>query len=121
MNRMNANDKAFVVGEIRARYTEKKDTPLDELCRLDRKIRRPAKIVAYIFGTLSALLMGSGMSLLMTELAASLGIGDPTLPGLLLGIFGLAGALLNYPIYQKRQAAQIAAHREEILSLSEKL
>ncbi len=121
MNRMNQNDKDFIVGEIRARYTEKKDTPLDELCRLDRKIRRPAEIVAYTVGTLSALLLGSGMSLVMTDIGAVLGIGAPMVPGIILGTIGLVGVALNFPIFKKWQEKRMAARRDEILSLSEKV
>ena len=47
-------DKDFIVQKIRSQYTEKEDTVLDELKMLDRKVKRPANIFAYIFGCTTA-------------------------------------------------------------------
>ena len=65
---MNRNDKSFMVEKIRTKYVEKKDSSLDELRKLDRKVKAPAEVFAYIFGSISALIMGAGMSLVMTDL-----------------------------------------------------
>lgn len=65
---MDRNDKEFLVQKIRTQYTEKEHTQLDELRALDAKVKRPAKVFAYIFGCAGAILMGSGMSLIMTDM-----------------------------------------------------
>ena len=74
---MNRNDKSFMVEKIRTKYVEKKDSSLDELRKLDRKVKAPAEVFAYIFGSISALIMGAGMSLVMTDVANMLGLGNP--------------------------------------------
>lgn len=64
VTKMNRNDQEYLVQKIRTQYTEKEHTQLDALKELDGKVKRPANIFAYVFGTLSALIMGSGMSIL---------------------------------------------------------
>ena len=66
---MNKNDQQFMAQKIRAQYMEKQYTELDSLRELDAKVKRPANVFAYIFGSISAIIMGSGMSLIMTEIA----------------------------------------------------
>ena len=50
---MNKNDQEFLVQKIRSQYTEKESTELDELRALDAKVKRPANMFAYIFGSVS--------------------------------------------------------------------
>lgn len=118
---MNRNDKEFLVQKIRTQYVEKENTALDELKALDKKVTRPANIFAYTLGSLSALVMGSGMSLVMTEIGATLGIAAPMAVGIPLGIVGLALALVNYPLYKKLLAKRRAKYKDEILALSNKI
>ena len=60
---MNRNDQEFLVQKIRSQYTEKESTELDALRNLDAKVKRPANVFAYVFGSISAVIMGAGMSL----------------------------------------------------------
>ena len=69
---MNKNDQEFLVQKIRTQYTEKEHTALDELKELDTKVKRPANVFASIFGSISALIMGAGMSLVMTDIGGTL-------------------------------------------------
>ena len=62
---MNKNDKDFLVQKTRTQYTEKENTELEALRELDRKVKRPVNIFSYIIGSISALIMGTGMSLVM--------------------------------------------------------
>ena len=63
---MNRNDQEFMVEKIRTQYMEKTPSELDALRELDAKVKRPANVFAYTFGSISAIVMGSGMSLVMT-------------------------------------------------------
>lgn len=117
---MNRNDKAFLAEQIRTQYIEKKPSSLDELQALDRKVHRPVEIRAYILGSLAALVMGSGMSLVMTDIGTTLGIAQPMVPGIILGIIGLAAAGLNYVLYTKSLAKRKKKYADEILALSKK-
>ena len=65
---MNKNDQEFLVQKIRTQYTEKEHTQLDELKAMDCKVKKPANVFAYIFGAISAIIMGCGMSLVMTDI-----------------------------------------------------
>ncbi len=118
---MNTNDKDFIVRKIRSEYTERSETELDALRALDKHVRRPAYVFAYSFGSLSALIMGSGMSFVMTDIAEKLGIGDMMIPGIVIGGIGLLMAVLTYPIYKRILASRKKHHREEVLALSEKV
>lgn len=107
--------------KIRAQYTEPQTTRLDELKALDRKVKRPAVITAWCVGVLSALLLGSGMSLIMTEIAAIIGLSRPMVPGLILGLTGLVLALVNYPLYTRLLQTRRRKFAPQILALTDEL
>ena len=114
-------DQEFLVQKIRTQYTEKQHTELDALKELDAKVKRPANVFAYTYGSIGAIVMGAGMSLVMTELGAMLGIAAPLIPGVVIGIVGLAIVLANLPLHKKLLAARRKKYAPEILALSEKL
>ncbi|MGN0621326.1 MAG: dihydropteridine reductase [Porcipelethomonas sp.] len=120
---MNKNDQDFIVQKIRSEYMEK--TPearnLEALKELDAHVRRPANIFAYIFGSVSAVIMGSGMSLTMTDIGSGIGIENAMVPGIVIGISGMAMAIVNYPIYRKMLASRKKKYADKIMKLSEKL
>ena len=118
---MNRNDKDFIVQKIRTQYTEKQTTELDALCELDAKVKRPANVFAYTFGSISAIIMGAGMSLVMTDIGATLGIANAIVPGIIVGIAGMAMALINYPIYKSILGSRRKKYAGEIMELSEKI
>ena len=96
---MSKDEKDFLVQKIRTQYTEKEYTELDELKELDKKVKRPANIFAYIFGSLGSIIMGSGMSLVMTDIGTTIGIENAMVSGIIIGVLGMAMAIFNYPIY----------------------
>lgn len=118
---MTNNDQEFMIQQIRTQYTEAEHTDLDKLKALDAKVNRPAHIFAYTYGTVSALIMGSGMSLVMTELGSILGLKNSLVPGIVIGVAGMAMALTTYPIYKKILTGRKKKYGPEILALSEKL
>ena len=118
---MEKKDKDFIVQKIRSQYTEKEDTVLDELKMLDRKVKRPANIFAYIFGCTSAIIMGSGMSLIMTDISKTVGIGNPMLYGITIGAAGMLMATINYPIYAKILGKRRDKYAAEIIAVSDKI
>lgn len=118
---MNKNDQKFLICKIRSQYAEQDLTQLDELKALDTKVKRPPTVFAYIFGSISAIIMGSGMSLVMTELGTILGLENTMLPGIIIGVAGLAMAILNYPIYKKMLSSRRKKYSDQILALSDNL
>lgn len=115
------NDQEYLVQKIRIQYTEKEHTELDALKKLDKKVKAPATAFAYGFGTLAALVMGSGMSLVMTDINQVLGLADPMKVGIAVGVLGLAAAGVNYPIYRKWLNARRKKYAAEIVALSDRV
>lgn len=110
------NNQTHLAESIRAEYEEKKRTKLDELMELDRKVKRPAEIFAFVFGTIGALVLGFGMCLAMKVL------GDMMALGIVIGVVGIAMVSVNYFIYKmiinrgkKEYGKRILALTEEII------
>ena len=118
---MNKNDQEFLVQQIRTQYTEKQHTQLDELKALDRQVKKPVNIFACTFGAISAIIMGAGMSLVMTDIGTQIGMTETMMPGVVIGVSGLALSLLNYPIYKKLLASRKKKYADKIISLSDQL
>ncbi len=118
---MNKNDQQFMAQKIRTQYMERKASELDELRELDKKVKRPANVFAYIFGSLSVLIMGSGMSLIMTEISEMIGISEPMIPGIIIGIVGVLMAVINYPIYKGILGSRKKKYASQIIALSDKM
>ena len=119
---MNKNDQQFMAQRIRTQYMEKQSTELDELRELDAKVKRPANVFSYIFGSISAIIMGSGMSLVMTDIAKTIGMnGDPMIPGIIIGVVGLVLALINYPLHKRIMSSRKKKYAPQIIKLSEKI
>ena len=120
---MSSNDQEFLVQKIRTQYAEKQHTEMDALKELDAKVKKPAKVFAYTYGTVSAVIMGAGMSLVMTEIGAAIGLVSAMVPGIVIGIVGMGMALSTYPIYKgimnarkKKYAAEILKRCDRIMS-----
>ena len=118
---MNKNDQQFIAQKIRTQYMEKTPSELDALRALDAKVKRPANVFAYVFGSISAVVMGAGMSLVMTDIGATLGITNALVPGIAIGVVGLCMALLTYPMYKGILNSRRKKYGAEILKLSEKI
>ena len=117
---MNRNDQ-YTAERIRTQYVAKQTTELDMLRALDAKVKRPANIFAYFFGSLSAIIMGAGMSLIMTDIGAYLGLVSTMIPGVAIGVVGLFMAIINYPIYRRILKSRKEAYSAEILALSNRI
>lgn len=118
---MNRNDQDFLVQKIRTQYTEKEHTRLDALKEMDAKVKRPANVFAGIFGGVSAMVMGSGMSLVMTDIGQTLGMTNTMLPGIVIGVVGLLMAVANYPLYKGILSSRRKKYAGKILALSDEI
>lgn len=107
--------------KIRAHYIEKEDTQLDALKRLDRKVKAPANVFAYVFGGIGVLVMGSGMSLVMTDIGQRIGISGSMPLGIALGVAGLLMAILNYPLYKTFLTSRRKKYADRVLALSDEI
>lgn len=90
-------DKVFAEN-IANEYSEKTDSKVVALKKLDRKAKMPALIFGYVFGSIMALVLGVGMCLCMEV------IGSGTLMfvlGIVIGLIGIAGVTINPVLYNK--------------------
>ncbi len=111
------------IAAIRKKYTAEpvEVDKMEQLRKLDAGVTNKATTIALIVGILSALIMGTGMSLIMTDLGAKLGMTSVLIPGIVIGIIGMAGVIAAYPLYQfvlKKERAKIAP---QILRLTDEL
>ena len=118
---MDRNDQEYLVQKIRTQYTEKEGTELDALKTLDTKVKRPANMFGYIFGSIGAIVMGSGMSLVMTDIGAKIGMSETMIPGVIIGIVGMFMAIINYPIYKGILVKRRKKYADKIIALSDKI
>lgn len=118
---MNKNDQQFMAQKIRTQYMEKESTDLDALRKLDEKVKRPANVFAYVFGCISAIVMGAGMSLVMTDIGTTIGMENAMAPGIIIGIVGMIMALVNYPMFKGILGSRKKKYSAEILKLSDKI
>ena len=112
------NNSKATAEKILNKYTEKQYTDLDALRDLDRKVKRPANTFSYVFGSISAVIMGAGMSLVMTDIGSYVGIENAMLPGIAIGVVGLILALVNYPIHKTIMKSRKSKYGSEIINLS---
>ena len=105
---------------IRKKYLPKEADKMEQLRKLHAIPTHKAQATSIAIGVIGALIMGTGMSLAMTEIGAVLGSLAMVL-GILVGIVGMVLVALAYPIYNrvlKKQRERIAP---EILRLSDEL
>ena len=108
------------VEAIRQKYLPKEEDKMEQLRRLHAIPGQKAQAAALSAGVVGTLIMGTGMSLVMTEIGDLLG-SLAIVAGITVGIVGILLAALAYPIYNrvlKKQRQKIAP---EILRLSEEL
>lgn len=118
---MNTNDREYLVQKIRSSYTEQAHTELDALKKLDKKVKAPVNAFAYTFGSVAALIMGAGMSLIMTDISESIGLAEPMPYGIVIGLVGMGMAIINYPIYKKAMTARRKKYAAQIIELSDSI
>ena len=118
---MTNKDSQFLVQKIRTQYTEKQHTELDALKALDTKVKRPANAFAYTYGTVGAIIMGAGMSLVMTDIGAIIGLASTMVPGIAVGVAGLVMALTTYPIYKRLLNSRRKKYAAQIMALSDRI
>ena len=113
------------IRNIRKKYEapEKTEDKMEQLRRLDAAVTQKATIISLVFGIIGALILGTGMSLAMTEIGAIFGLQGTTamLIGILIGVIGIVLVCVAYPIYNriiKKEREKIAP---EIIRLTDEL
>ncbi len=108
-----------IAAAIKGEYVPKQESKLDKLVKMHEKVKRPAEIFAYSFGTAGSLVLGTGMSLAMKVIGASLSFAMPL--GIAVGVLGIAMVSGNYFLYRKILKNRKAKYGKEILTLSDEI
>ena len=111
--------------KIRDKYTPptESEDKMERLRRLDSGVTNTALAVSLILGIIGTLVLGFGMSLIMTDLGEILGANDHTaiVIGIVVGLVGGVLASLAYPLYTAIVKAKRKRIAPEILRLTEEL
>ena len=92
------NTDKIYAESIAKEYAPKKNSKIIALRKLDSKAKLPATVFTYTWGTIFTLIFGTGMCLGMKV------IGDGIISmviGIIIGIIGMVGCGVNYPIYKR--------------------
>ena len=109
-----SNERIEETLKIRAQYETKEPTKLDKLKALDREVKRPANVFAYVFGSIGALVLGAGMCLAMPEVI------EGYMPlGICVGIVGILMVSVNYFFYKKILNSRRTKYSAKVLEMSE--
>lgn len=114
------------IKKLRAKYSapeEKNISKLEQLRKLDAGVHRKGEIASLSLGIAGVLFLGTGMSLIMTDLAKILGkfAEYSFIIGILSGIVGIILTLLSYPVYNRITKKERARIAPEILRLTDEL
>jgi len=106
------------IQEIRERYLPKGESRLDELKRLDLKVKNAGMTEALCTGIISSLVFGTGMCLAMQVIGSGIGM---MVLGIAVGLLGMAGMLMAYPVCRAKQRKAKKNLAPRILELTEEL
>ena len=113
------NTDKIYAEQIANEYAPKDASKVVALRKLDRRAKLPANIAVYTIGIAAALVMGTGMCLSMRV------IGDGSMAmfvlGIALGIVGIAGMAVNYPLYKKLLTRGKEKYAYEIMELAREI
>ena len=112
------NTDKIIAESIAKDYAPKENSKIVALKKLDNKAKLPATVFTYSFGIIAALVFGTGMCLTMQVIGSGL-VG--MVLGIVVGIVGLAGCGVNYPIYKKMLEKGKAKYAYEIVELARQI
>ena len=112
------NTDKIIAESIAKDYAPKESSKLVALKKLDNKAKLPATIFTYSCGIISALVFGTGMCLAMQVIGNGLAA---VIFGIIIGIAGLAGCGVNYPIYKKSLEKGKEKYAYEIVELARQI
>ena len=112
------NTDKIIAESIAKNYAPKESSKLVALKKLDQKAKLPSTIFTYTWGIVFALVFGTGMCLAMQVIGSGLG---SMILGIAVGIIGMIGCGVNYPIYKKMREKNKAKYAYEIVELARQI
>lgn len=103
------------IEKIKAKYLPKTDNKLEQLRRLDASVTQKGTVAGLILGITGCLTFGGGLSIVLLAGMEFLVVGA------ILGVVGMAGMGLAYPVYKKITEKERERIAPQILALTEEL
>ena len=112
------NTDKIYAESIAKEYAPKNSSKIVALRKLDRKAKMPATIFTYTFGIISSLVLGTGMCFAMQVLGSGM---ISMVIGIIVGVIGMIGCGVNYPIYKKMLENGKKKYAYEIVELAREI
>ncbi len=103
------------IKNIRKKYLPPEEDKMEQLRRLDASVTTPGTVISLVIGVIGTLIMGVGMCCCMVWAGAWF------VPGIIIGLAGIAVLAAAYPVYTKITEKQKKKLAPEILRLTEEL
>ena len=112
------NTDKIIAESIAKDYAPKESSKIVALKKLDNKAKLPATVFTYSFGIISSLVFGTGMCLAMQVIGSGMAA---IVLGIIIGIAGIIGCGINYPIYKKMLEKGKAKYAYDIVELARQI
>ena len=113
------NTDKIYAEQLASEYAPKDTSKIVALRKLDRRAKLPAEISAYSVGIISTLILGLGICLAMGVIG--LGNTPSFIVGIVIGLVGIFGIVINYPLYLKLLASGKKKYAYEIVELAKEI
>ncbi len=113
------NTDKIYAEQLANEYAPKATSKVVALRKLDKRAKLPATVFTYTFGILTALIFGIGMCLAMGQIGS--GTTGSFVLGILVGVLGMIGMGVNYPIYKKLLKNGKQKYAFEIMELAKEI
>ena len=111
------------IKKIRQKYMVQEEDLMTRLRKLDAKVTSKAIVISLTLGIVGALVMGSGMSLIMTDLSKVFKMTEISsmILGIIIGLCGMILVAIAYPVYKSVLKSERKKIAPEILKLTDEL
>lgn len=111
------------IKKIRQKYEPQEEDKMSKIRKLDEGVTSKATMNGITVGAIGAIIMGAGMSLAMTDIGVTIGMTQTVsmILGIVIGIIGMVGVGLAYPIYKRTIRIERRKIAKEILELTDEL
>ena len=113
------NTDKIYAEQLANEYTPKDTSKVMALRKLDARAKRPATVFTYTLGILAALVFGTGMCLAMGQIGS--GTTGSFVTGIVIGVIGMLGMGVNYPLYKKLLTKGKQKYAFEIMELAKEI
>lgn len=113
------NTDKIYAEQIANEYAPKDTSKVVALRKLDARAKLPATVFTYSVGIISALVFGTGMCLAMGQIGG--GTNGSFVLGIIVGVLGMVGMGINYPIYKRILENGKKKYAYEIMELAKEI